>query len=388
MSFIAIPFGYLLSFCHKIIPSYALALLLFTFITKLILFPIGIKQQKNMVKQASLRPKEQAIRNRYSGANNSQKLNEELMKLYQSENYSPYGGCLPMILTLIIVLAVYQVVLNPLRYINHVPSANIGNINYHICELYNSGDLNTEGLDESVTKNIEKYAEKIKEDTDKKTSVSLTGIDTIKIIRLNGIENFLGDGMLDDMKESDLTDFTVFGKLDLSGKASLKNPSLLWLLPAINLIVSIGSIFLNKKLTYQPPKANNSSPNAELSTKILQYSMPLLTTFIAFQVSAILVLYWIYQSLLSLLQQFVLKLMYPFPEFTEEDYKAASRELYKGSKPERIDRKKTAGKVAAHRIDLLPEEEKQEDGDGDGSNDGDGSGKNGGGVIPPAPLKD
>ncbi|MBP5255475.1 MAG: YidC/Oxa1 family membrane protein insertase, partial [Clostridia bacterium] len=98
MDFLAIPFGYLLSFCYKLIPNYAGALLIFTLVTKLILFPVGIKQQKNMVKQASLRPKEQALRNRYSGQGNSQKLQEELMKLYQSENYSPYGGCLPMIL--------------------------------------------------------------------------------------------------------------------------------------------------------------------------------------------------------------------------------------------------------------------------------------------------
>ena len=386
MDFLAIPFGYLLSFCYKLIPNYAGALLIFTLVTKLILFPVGIKQQKNMVKQASLRPKEQALRNRYSGQGNSQKLQEELMKLYQSENYSPYGGCLPMILTLVIVLAVYQAVLNPLRFISHVPKDNFNNIGYHICELYNEGKLTTEGLDENVRKSVESNAEKIKEDTaEKKTGVAFrSGIDVVKIIRLNGIDLFKGEGMLnDDFTERDLTDFTLFGgAIDLSEYASITKPGLLWIFPGINLIISLASIWINKKLMYQPPKSENA-PNADLSMKFLQFTMPAITTFVAFQVPAVLVLYWIYQSVLALVQQFILKLMYPFPEFSEEDYKAASRELYKPGKAERIDRKKAAGKVAAHRIDLLPEEEDN----GDDKEDRSGKGDDGG-VIPPAKLKD
>lgn len=50
-----------------IIPNYAIAILLFALIIKIIFFPLGIKQQKNMQKQASLRPKEMAIRKRYAG---------------------------------------------------------------------------------------------------------------------------------------------------------------------------------------------------------------------------------------------------------------------------------------------------------------------------------
>ena len=385
MDFLAIPFGYLLRWCYMLVPNYAVALLIFTLATKLILFPVGIKQQKNMVKQASLRPKEKALRDRYSGQGNSQKLQEELMKLYQSENYSPYGGCLPMILTLVIVLAVYQAVLNPLRFISHVPKDNISNINYRICELYSEGNLKTEGLSESVIKTLDTYRDKIKEDTaDSKTTVNFrSGKDTVKIIRLIGVDLFKGEGMLDEtFTENDLTDFTLFGgAIDLSEYASISKPSLLWILVGINLAVSLASIWINKKLMYQPPKSDNA-PNAELSTKIMQFTMPAITTFIAFQVPAILVLYWIYQSVLALVQQFILKLMYPFPEFSEEDYKAASRELYKPGKAERLDRKKTSGKVAAHRIDLLPEEQSDDENE-DRSGKGDD-----GGVIPPAKLKD
>ena len=50
--------GYIIKFCYSLTNNYALALLLFAFLIKVLLFPLGIKQQKNMVKQAKLRPRE------------------------------------------------------------------------------------------------------------------------------------------------------------------------------------------------------------------------------------------------------------------------------------------------------------------------------------------
>ena len=58
MSFLNKPIAWLLGLCYKIVPNYAVALLFFALIMKVILFPFSIKQQKNTVKQATLRPKE------------------------------------------------------------------------------------------------------------------------------------------------------------------------------------------------------------------------------------------------------------------------------------------------------------------------------------------
>ena len=66
--------------------NYLLTLFLFALIVKIILLPLGIKQQKNSIKQARIRPKEMAIRKKYAGRKDQatqQKLNEEIMKLYQ-----------------------------------------------------------------------------------------------------------------------------------------------------------------------------------------------------------------------------------------------------------------------------------------------------------------
>jgi hypothetical protein len=56
--------------------------------------------------------------------------------------------------------------------------------------------------------------------------------------------------------------------------------------------------------------------------------MPLMSTWIAFSVPAAIGVYWIFQSLLGILQQYVLVKVRPFPKFTEDDYKEAEREIF------------------------------------------------------------
>ena len=85
------------------------------------------------------------------------------------------------------------------------------------------------------------------------------------------------------------------------------------------------------------------------SKKLMDYMMPLMSTFITFSVPAVIAVYWIYNNVISTLKQFILKLMFPIPQFTEEDYKNAEREMNKGIKQVK---KKNTGKRAAHRIDL------------------------------------
>ena len=78
--------------------------MIFSVVLKVVLFPFSIKQQRNSQKQAALRPKENVIRKKYAGRTDratQMKMNTELQEMYQKENYSPLGGCLPMILILI-----------------------------------------------------------------------------------------------------------------------------------------------------------------------------------------------------------------------------------------------------------------------------------------------
>ena len=113
-------FGSILSAFDSFTGHYLLALFLFALMIKIILCPFGIKQQKNSVKQAKLKPKEMAIRSKYKGRTDQptmQKMQNEIMDLYQKEGYNPMGGCLPMLIQLPIIMILYGIVYNPLKYI-------------------------------------------------------------------------------------------------------------------------------------------------------------------------------------------------------------------------------------------------------------------------------
>ena len=117
---INIPLGWIIKISYSLTHNYAVALFLFALILQIILFPLGIKQQKNSVKQASLRPKEMAIRKKYAGRTDKptqQKLNQEIMELYQRENFNPMAECLPLLIQLPILFSLYNVEVRPLKYI-------------------------------------------------------------------------------------------------------------------------------------------------------------------------------------------------------------------------------------------------------------------------------
>ena len=109
---INVPLGFIIKLCYGLTQNYAVTLFLFSLVLQLLLLPFGIKQQKNTVKQASLRPKEMAIRKKYAGRTDQatqQKLNNEIMDLYQRENFNPMGGCLPLLIQMPILFSLYNV---------------------------------------------------------------------------------------------------------------------------------------------------------------------------------------------------------------------------------------------------------------------------------------
>ncbi len=113
-------FGFLMRFCCTISSNnYLLAVFFFSLIVEVVLFPFGIKQQKNSVKTATLRPKEQAIRKKYAGRNDratQQKMSLEINEMYQKEGYNPMSGCLPLLIQLPVIFMLYAIVRLPLTY--------------------------------------------------------------------------------------------------------------------------------------------------------------------------------------------------------------------------------------------------------------------------------
>ena len=109
------PFGWIMRLIYDWVDNYAFAILLFTIFTKLILFPISYKQQKNSARMQRVNPKMEKLRQKYK--DDPKKMQEEQMKLYQEENVNPGASCLPMFLQFFILFGILDVVYKPLSYI-------------------------------------------------------------------------------------------------------------------------------------------------------------------------------------------------------------------------------------------------------------------------------
>lgn len=112
---IARPLGQFLLFIYNIaFHNYGLAIIIFTLIIRLALMPLTFKQYQSTAKMQKLQPQMEEIKKRYK--DDKEKLNQEMMKLYQDNNYNPASGCLPMIIQLPIIMSLYWVIIQPLKF--------------------------------------------------------------------------------------------------------------------------------------------------------------------------------------------------------------------------------------------------------------------------------
>ena len=298
-------FGSLLSIFNSFTGSYLLALFIFALLVKLILLPFGIKQQKNSIKQAHVRPKEMAIRNKYKGRTDQrtqQKMQTEVMELYQQEGYNPASGCLPLLIQMPIILILYKVITNPLQYICGYSQDMINKIASYLSEIGASGISLKNGVFSGYDINLISHLKN----------------------NLDGLNGALGD--LGSIDLAVIPDFSFFG---LGGTEYLAQTpgtdifSWLLLVPALNCIFTLLSTYVNKKLMFQPMQNEESQG----SMKFMNIFLTGMTTFIAFTVPAAIGIYWLFNNLLGMLQQFILAKALPLPKFTEEDIKRAEKEL-------------------------------------------------------------
>ncbi len=325
LDIIAVPLGWIMRICYSLVNNYLLALLLFAVIMQIVLLPFSIKQQKNSVKQAALSPKLAAIRKKYAGrtdAATQQKMQQEMQDLYQREHFNPASGCLPLLIQMPILFALYNVVINPLRYISGVTKEHIEELRVFFTETLQI-ELNMRSPYIDLMNKVEQAL------ADKgDVAASL-------------LEKF------PELETATFPDMFFFG-FDLSAVPQDQPKFFTWylLIPVLTVVFHFITQKITRMFTYQSPETIDAQKNP--SMKIMNWSMPLLSAWIAWSVPAAIGIYWMFRGIIMAGQQIILSKVIPTPKFTEEDYKAAEKEM-KSGRPVR--EKSKIPPKSLHRID-------------------------------------
>lgn len=300
--------------------NYVVALFFFAIIVEIVLIYFSILQQKNSIKQAKLSPKERAIRKKYAGRTDQatqQKLQQEIQKLYQDEGFNPMSGCLPMLVQMPVVIALYNIVINPLQYVF--------------------------GRSAALSNALMTFAGTSRAAGGLGMSLSNSRGGTIELLsKLNGFEGwkeqFADFAYYSNAAEcaADLPDGItslnfMIGNVNTGLVPSFKDFSWLLLVPVLTFVAYFFSMKVARKLSYQPAAQD---PQAGCSNAMMDITMPLMSVFITFITPAAIGIYWIFKCLIGMLEKVILNKIMPLPKFTEEDYKKAEREMKGKMRPE------------------------------------------------------
>lgn len=116
MGILASPMSYLLTWIYDFIGNYGLALLVFTILIKGVMYPLYAKQIKTTMNMTKMQPKIKEIQQKY--AKDKALMNQKMAELYKEEGGSMYGGCLPMLIQMIVIMGLFALLRNPMNYIS------------------------------------------------------------------------------------------------------------------------------------------------------------------------------------------------------------------------------------------------------------------------------
>ncbi len=283
--------------------SYVVALIFYALIFKLLFSFFSIKQHKNQIKMAKLAPKIAVIREKYKGRNDQatlRKQQEEIMELQRKEGYSPLSGCLPLLIQLPIIIVLYNVIREPLYWLM--------------------------GMSGETVQGLFDFVEAMKDTAGNQLYAPQDQIALIGVLK-SLMSGELGGAYAVEIEAicgtSVFPNFHLWG-MDLAQTPNITNFNLLVIIPVLAAAFQWFTMFITRKLqgNTQMAAAGGDSEQSQLSLKIMDLMMPLMTLFIAFGFSAMLGLYWIIQSIFGIAQTVILHLVMPIPKYTDEEIKA------------------------------------------------------------------
>lgn len=274
-----------------------LCIILFTVVMKTLMIPLTIKQQKTTKLMSVMNPEIQAIQNRYKGKTDNesmQRQNIEIQAVYEKYGTSMTSGCLPLLIQMPILFALYRVIYNIPAY---VPSVRVY-------------------FDNVVTPlmNQPGYIEKLQGITDITKAAAVNSLDKFDFTSADKLVDLLYKfstaqwGELEAMFpsiSSIISDnagvierMNTFLGLNMA-EAPGWIPSFAWIIP---ILAAVTQWISTKLMQGNQPKADADNPTAQ-SMQMMTTTMPLFSAFICVTMPAGLGIYWIATSVVMIIQQ-------------------------------------------------------------------------------------
>lgn len=390
MNFIYDIFSYIMKGCLFISGNYyVIALFFFALAMMLLLLPLAIKQHNSQIKMAQVKPKEMAIREKYKGRNDrttQQKMTMEIQEMYRENGYSQFSGCLPLLIQLPIIFILFAIVRNPITYASNIKDFNTVDESKIAVEYYqeqidalNKDKFETEqeyneyvnilrGYQSSlgITKVDEKTPEgvfKFKYGEDEAYAVGtetgnnemvlshliISGSDELQALIDEGKINasFLEKTSVTNNKatfaqirdryasyKDDLPVYNVFGLNFLNEPDLNRN---IWLM-IIPLLVFLSSFFQTKITRRFSGAATQTDANGNPvgGGLFMEVGMPLISAMFAYSMPATIGVYWIWRTLLGMVQTILLAKIKPIPAVTEEAIAEARKAMKATQKKKKV----------------------------------------------------
>ena len=296
--------------------SLGLAIIIFTLIVKLILFPLMVKQQKSSFKMQALQPELMKIRKKYEGKTDQmsqQRMAFEMQEFQKKNGVSMVSGCLPMLIQLPILYALFYLFQNAYVYVDVIG--------------HNYTDIANAIVNIPVSLRMEVFQPYAKEFANayKNVAIIKDGIDMRQVNEVVMLVNYLKPDdwnvILQNLGDAGSSlvpllatksSIETFLTIPLVSKAGLHFPGII-----IPIAAGVTTWLQSKIMMMMNPQNSDPGNPAAAMTKSMLYTMPIMMGVFAINMPAGLGLYWTISNLFGILQQVILSKHYK-KKFAEE----------------------------------------------------------------------
>lgn len=277
--------------------SVGLCIILFTIVTKMLMLPLTINQQKSTKLMAIMNPEIQAIQNKYKGKTDNesmQRQNVEIRAVYEKYGTSMTGGCLPLLIQMPILFALYRVIYNIPAYVHSV-RIYFDNI---VTPLMSQTDYveKLQGITDIAKATGGVAIEKFDFTSADKLVDLLYKFSTTQWAELEAVFPAISDVIAENVATiSEMNSFLGLNMADAPGWI----PSAAWIIPILAALSQWVSI---KIMQGKQPKPDPNNPTAQ-SMQMMNTTMPLFSAFICVTMPCGLGIYWIATSVVQIIQQ-------------------------------------------------------------------------------------